>query len=130
MAFKIPKIPQGSVVIIDWFDANRDGDKYGDANEVMADATCELSDVGFYVGAKGKYVTIAEERGRVEVNHFRHVHHIPKVNIISIRVLQDGEEQRDGPEDSERVHKAAKGSGDSGNNVCEGADGNAAKVAT
>lgn len=86
---RVPKI--GSIVVVRWFDAWRDATEDGSAEEVLKTvATLELEDVGFYIGERDEYVIISEERGISEQvgESYRHVHRIPKVNIISVTVIK------------------------------------------
>lgn len=84
---KIPKIPIGTPVIIHWFDAHEGQDSGGHPKQ-LTKTDCELLDVGFFVGAKGKFVTIAVEKDAEDAgDYFRHTHHIPKVNITRVEVL-------------------------------------------
>lgn len=76
----------GSIVKIKWFDAWKEGDRQiYDITEVK-DVKTVLEDVGFYLLEKDEYVVIAEERG--EDDYYRHLHYIPRVNVIEIEVLR------------------------------------------
>ncbi len=86
---RIPRFKVGTPLIIRWFDAHQDSDAHGSPKELV-DTNCELEDMGFYLGSKGAFVSLATERW-VDESSYRHTHHIPKVNIISItKLVPDG----------------------------------------
>ncbi len=87
-ARKIPKVAVGTPVIVHWFDAHQDASFHGDAAE-LKDTNAELKDIGFWVGQNRRYVTIAVEKGYPTETDFRHMHAIPKVNVIAIKVLDE-----------------------------------------
>lgn len=80
------RIKEGTPIMVRWFDANRRADEYG-PKETFEPAPMEMEDIGMYVKTEDGYITIVEERefGTCE---YRHVHHIPIVNIIDIWQLQ------------------------------------------
>lgn len=87
MAYKIPKIKLGAPIMVDWFDAHHDETAFGSSKELV-EVTCNLVDIGFFVGSNKKYITIAVEKDRDDPDDFRHTHHIPKVNITQVTLLE------------------------------------------
>ena len=85
---RIPNIKPGTPVIVHWFDAHEDSSKFG-GHKDLVDTNCELLDIGFWIGAKGRFVTIAVEKDLRDGDYYRHTHHFPKVNIIEIKVLDE-----------------------------------------
>jgi hypothetical protein len=83
MAKRLKYPAKGAPVVIHWFDAHERVET-GRAEELL-ETQCEVKDIGYYLGHKGKFVTIATEEMHTDV--YRHVHSIPKVNIIRIEWL-------------------------------------------
>lgn len=82
------RIKEGTPIIVRWLDANRRDDEYG-APEDFSHPRMELEDIGMFVKAEDEYLTIVVER-EVGDRNFKHVHHIPIVNIIDVyRLVKD-----------------------------------------
>lgn len=84
------RLKVGTPVIIHWFFAHADLEKSGNPKDLL-DTKCELLDIGFYLGAKGDFVSLAFGRDVHDHKYYRHDNHIPKVNIISIEALAESE---------------------------------------
>lgn len=109
--FKVPTIKPGTPVIVHWFDAHQDASEMGEAKDLL-DGECEILDVGFWMGQKGKFITIAVEKylGSWQ-GQYRHVNRIPKVNLIDITVLHV---PTDSSGTDNPIHKTSESDGSSG----------------
>lgn len=86
MKYRIPKLALRDVIAIYWFDAHQSPDVYG-ASKDLLDSEYKLCDVGFYIGQSRQYLVIATEADADSKDNFRHIHYIPKVNVIRIDKL-------------------------------------------
>ena len=79
------KYAVGTVLLITWFDAWREPLE-SVSPEMLGETKLVLQDIGFFIKQSNGYISIAEERTPGEED-FRHVHHIPIVNIEKIEDL-------------------------------------------
>lgn len=86
MAIRIKYPPEGTPVIVHWFDSHQRDDLSGKAKELI-DTNLELQDIGYFIGQKGRYVSIGSEWYPDEAK-FRHIYSFPKVNILRIETLK------------------------------------------
>ena len=77
-------------IVITWFDSFYEGGPYakGDFR-----SRCEMESAGHYVSENDDHVSIAMEFDE-EYETWRHITHIPKVNIIKRRFIVDAHKKK------------------------------------